>query len=411
MYGPLLTIVAAGTMPLQNCDLALWLRQPGARNRWADVAASAHLHMQRCRNVKDHTTSPVVHNTLRDLLLVGIIAIGIMFLRARDHRAEREDETSSHSPGPPPRGEGAQMGEAPDHHRPMLGRRGRLTGWLIGLAGGTLVTEFNIELGHRGRAVVFVIAAVLALTALLFELDTRARLRRCVWWVLLTSAAIATAVAAFIVGPATGTPAIAALVLMTCAAWLAADPKAAARLMGGAAVIAAGLAVIGAGAAMLAKRDVSASAAVVGAGVAIVGVGAAMLADREVTVDAALVGAGLAVLGVGAAMLAQRDVSAGMALMGVGVTVVGVGAAMLTHREVTVGAASMGAGVAAAGIATAMLTDREVLFGAAAIGGAAALIWAGVAVIGPADVWSALCRLRDWLTKAPPTREGQESST
>jgi hypothetical protein len=309
--------------------------------------------------VKDHTASPVVHNTVRDLLLVGIIAIGIMFLRARDHRAEREDETSSHPPGPPPRGESAQMGDAPDRHRPMLGRRGRLTGWLIGLAGGTLVTEFNIELGHRGRAVVFAIAAVLALTALLFELDTRARLRRCVWWVLLTSAAIATAVAAFIVGPATGTPAIAALVLTTCAAWLAADPKAGVRLMGGAAVIAAGLAVIGVGAAMLAKRDVSASAAVVGAGVAIVGVGAAMLTDREVTV----------------------------------------------------GAASMGAGVAAAGIATAMLTDREVLFGAAAIGGAAALIWAGVAIIGPADVWSGLCRLRDWLTKAPPTREGQQSST
>ena len=160
-----------------------------------------------------------------------------------------------------------------DHRPPTPGWGRKLTGWLVGVFSGMVLTDVSITLGYRGRAGVSAMAAVVAATVLVRRLDARAPLRLYARWPLLTSAAFAAAVAAFSLGPGARTPAIVALVLTGCAGLLAPDLKAAVRHLAGAAVIAAGAAVVGAGVAMLAKRDVAAGAAVIGAGVAVAGVG------------------------------------------------------------------------------------------------------------------------------------------
>ena len=279
----------------------------------------------------------------------------------------------------------------------------KLTGWLLGVFSGMVITDVSITLGYRGRAGVSAIAAVLAVTFLVRRLDARAPLRRYAPWPLLTSAAFAAAVAAFNWGPGARIPAVVALVLTTCAGLVAPDAKAAARLLAGAAVVGVGMAVVGTGAAMLAKPDVAVSAAVIAAGTAIGGVGVAMLTNREVLVSAALAGAGAGIAGIGVATLAKGDVAVSAALMMVGVAVVGVAVAVQANRDVAVGAAGIGAGIAAIGISAAMLASRQVLFSAAAIGGAVALTVCGVAMIGFPAARSACRRLADRVTKPPST--------
>ena len=342
-----------------------------------------------------------------------------------------------------------------DHRPPTPGWGNKLTGWLLGVFSGMVITDVSITLGYRGRAAVSAIAAVVGVTVLLRRLDARAPLRKYAPWPLLTSAAFMAAVAAFSWGPGARTPAVVALVLTACAGLLASDPEAAARLLAGAAVIGAGIAIVGTGAAMLTKRDVSVSAAVITAGVAIVGIGVAMLTKREVLADAALAGtgtavvwvgvamlasqavavgaalagfgtavvwvgvamltdravlvgaalagAGAAVAGVGAATLANGDVAVSVALMIVGVAILGVAAAAQTNREIAVGAAGIGAAMAAIGIGVAMLASRQMLFSTATIGGAVALAVCGVAIIGLPTVRSAWRRLTDRVAKPPST--------
>ena len=49
--------------------------------------------------------------------------------------------------------------------RSKLGWRGRLTGWLMGAAGGMAINDFSNALGYRGLAGVFAVVAVVAASA------------------------------------------------------------------------------------------------------------------------------------------------------------------------------------------------------------------------------------------------------
>src|SRR5690348_2394381 len=96
------------------------------------------------------------------------------------------------------------MDDSTKPRRPKLRWRGKVTGLLIGAAGGMAINDFSGTLGYRGLAGVFAIAGVLATTNWVRGLDARAWLPRYASWLFLVPAAAVAIAAAFSSKPGAG---------------------------------------------------------------------------------------------------------------------------------------------------------------------------------------------------------------